>query len=147
MAIVVADGRRALAVGRPIVAGLVTLLPREIGGPVLLRPGQNVVLIRTVTSALDGVPALVDRGPVVYVREDMQLIQVRCDQLAVRVIPRPLANTASCRDAALPVALRGKIGAPDTVAGAGRLAPPVDMSPPAADDVEVIPPRRRQRRL
>ena len=100
VAIVMSDGRRAFAVRGPVGTGLVTFLPWEIGSAVFLCSGQDVMFIRIIAATVDRGAVFVDRRPVVDVRHDMQLIEIRRDQFTVRVVPRALSDAASCGDPA-----------------------------------------------
>lgn len=101
MPVMMPDLATALARAGPIAASMVAFLPREIGGTVVLRPGQDIVPVWLITPPINLVAVLVQSSSLDDVRVQVQLIQITGNQLSSRVVPGASPDPISGRDAAL----------------------------------------------
>src|SRR5690606_17956700 len=119
--VVVPDEGRAAAAARPVAAG--AILGTGEGRPVRLRTGEDVVAIGGVAPTVDHL-ALLRQGRLLADRVGpMQLLQVLGDDLALRVLPRSLADAITRIDRRRTACgARAEIGAPGPLArtGGGR---------------------------
>ena len=101
MAIMMTDLRTAFISGTgPVAAGVIALLPREIGHSVCPRTRQNIVDVGAVAYAIYLIAIFINGRSFDNVRVQMQLIQIACNQFAQRVVPRPLPDPVSCGNTA-----------------------------------------------
>src|SRR3954471_4861702 len=90
-AVVVADDGGTLAALGPVAARRVALVGRH-RTPIRRRAGEHVVHVRRVAAAVDALALLGERRLLVDVRVLVQVVQVLGHDLALRVLPRALAD-------------------------------------------------------
>src|SRR5436190_14399468 len=131
-----AEHRRALGAARPVLAGLV--LARREGFAVRRRPGQCVMLVRGVATAIDHLAPL---GQVSLLRQvvgAVQFVDILGDDGPLGVLPRPLADAVAGIDRRLAVRRLGaEIGMPGTAARAGSLRQLLAMPVGALDAAKI----------
>ena len=121
------DHRRAVAAGRPVLAGL---LGR---GAVGQRAGQDVVPVRLISAAIDDSAGLVEgRLLVDGVRFAVQRVDARGDLDARGIDPRPGSDPV-----AGVLGARREIGAPCLAADPGRLGEACTMGVGSFDAAEI----------
>ena len=98
MAIMMTDRCTALAGACPVAAGLVALLPGEIGRTVSLGTGQDVMFIRLGTAAFNLLAVFVNGCPQHDIWADMKLVKIAREQLSICIVPRPLSDPAARRN-------------------------------------------------
>src|SRR5215204_6168284 len=121
LAVMMADHGGALGAARPVLAGHVGV---ACDCPTVGRgPGQNVVHVRRVAAAVDGLALLAQRGLLVdLVSGAVKVVDVLRDRLALGVHPRPAPDAIARVDGRLPAGgLGAEIGVPGAAARARGL--------------------------
>ena len=116
-----ANLRTALSGARPVVAGMVAFLPRKIGCPVILRSGQNVMLVRPIATPIDQIAILIQSRSFDDVRVDVKLIEVDGNQFASGVVPGARSDSVARGNGTAFFDLGAEICAPRAPGGARRL--------------------------
>ena len=117
MAIMVSDLGTAFPRTGPIATGMIALFPREIGGAVGFRAGQNIVHDRLIAAAFNAFAIFVKRRSLDQIGAQVKLIQVNGYQFADGVIPRARTDPVTRRFSAFdlfPVGRGAELGPPRT---------------------------------
>ena len=121
MPVVMADLRTTFSGTGPVIAGVISLLPRKIGRPIVLRSGQNVMPVGPVATPVHQITVLVQSRSLDDIRIDVELIEIDGDQLSPGVVPGPRSDSVAGGNGAAFLDLGAEIRPPRASGGARSL--------------------------